>query len=448
MSDGVRTLAYQIAEAVKDHNTHSTLADACSELGMTSQIDDDTGSKRDRVFARLTGKSPRDIAAIAEQVGARYGKFDLEEAALKVLEADDPPLTEITRRDVARCFDPPSLSGELGLLDLLRRIWPVDAMGDWFRLRRSLADAIHQYMVRNDDWSTEDLFEELGALSCSRKRFFRLLEAVMHPLARRGPEQEELRDRLNAVLVRDGYRIEEAGLESGYPIYRVTRIASGVSGRPKNLIFASNGPKPEIGLQDAINNDIIILSNADSCLVYDRPLPRTGLLWSQLVDWWCEQHRHGQVSEEEARRELGQRLRVSLTSDAERGLFDEYFRSFRKHFGNALPALVPQVYLHYDPAIVARLRHRSSLPRQRMDFLMLLPDDARVVIEVDGRHHFTRGGAPSLPAYAEMVKADRDLRLLGYEIYRFGANELVGPGASDLVRSFFARLFERHQLAA
>ena len=448
MSDGVGTLAYQIAEVVKDHNTHSTLAAACSEFGMASQIDDDTGSKRDRVFARLTGKSPREIAAIAEQVGARYGKFDLEEAALKVLEADDPPLTEITRRDVARCFDPPSLSGELGLLDLLRRIWPVDAMGDWFRLRRSLSDAIHQYMVRNDDWSTEDLFEELGALSCSRKRFFRLLEAVMHPLARRGPEQEELRNRLNAVLMRDGYRIEEAGLESGYPIYHVARIASGVSGRPKDLIFASNGPKPEIGLQDAINNDIIILSNADSCLVYDRPLPRTGLLWSQLVDWWCEQHRRGQVSEDEARRELGQRLRVSLTSDAERGLFDEYFRCFRKHLENALPALVPQVYLHYDPAIVARLRHRNSLPRQRMDFLMLLPHDARVVIEVDGRHHFTRGGAPSLPAYAEMVKADRDLRLLGYEVYRFGANELVGPGASDLVRSFFTRLFERHQVAA
>jgi very-short-patch-repair endonuclease len=59
---------------------------------------------------------------------------------------------------------------------------------------------------------------------------------------------------------------------------------------------------------------------------------------------------------------------------------------------------------------------------------MLLPHDARVVIEVDGRHHSTRGGTPSLPAYAEMVKADRDLRLLGYEVYRFGANELVGPG--------------------
>jgi hypothetical protein len=45
-----------------------------------------------------------------------------------------------------------------------------------------------------------------------------------------------------------------------------------VSGRPKNLIFTSRGPKPKIGFVDAINNDIIILSGEDSCLVYDRPI--------------------------------------------------------------------------------------------------------------------------------------------------------------------------------
>jgi len=56
----------------------------------------------------------------------------------------------------------------------------------------------------------------------------------------------------------------------------------GVSGRPKNLIFASRGPKPEIGFADAINNDIIVLSGEESCPSYhrshqggaDRPLER------------------------------------------------------------------------------------------------------------------------------------------------------------------------------
>jgi hypothetical protein len=109
---------------------------------------------------------------------------------------------------------------------------------------------------------------------------------------------------------------------------------------------------------------------------------------------------------------------------------------------SAMPALIPQVYLHYDPAVVRTLRHRASFPRQRMDFLLLLPNRARVVIEVDGQHHFTRNDKPSLPAYAEMVSADRNLRLAGYEI--FGANELVGADAQALIERFFDRLFHLH----
>jgi len=95
---------------------------------------------------------------------------------------------------------------------------------------------------------------------------------------------------------------------------------------------------------------------------------------------------------------------------------------------------------------VKYLRHRAALPRRRMDFLMLPPNHQRVVLEVDGAHHFSRDGKPSLPAYADMVAADRDLRLAGHEIYRFGANELVGNGASDVIARFFERLLTLHNL--
>jgi very-short-patch-repair endonuclease len=70
------------------------------------------------------------------------------------------------------------------------------------------------------------------------------------------------------------------------------------------------------------------------------------------------------------------------------------------------------------------LRHRLPLPRQRMDFLLLLPGCQRIVIEVDGKHHFTENDHPSLKVYADMVSADRELRLAGYEILDW-ANELV-----------------------
>jgi very-short-patch-repair endonuclease len=297
-------------------------------------------------------------------------------------------------------------------------------------------------MIRNPgDWSVEVLFDRLGAFTCSRDRFARILEATLHPLARRGHSQTRLAEQLNAVLRRDGFQLEIAGEESGYPVYRFAAINRVVPGTPKNLIFASTGPKPEIGLRDAINNDIVILSNAESCLIYERPLRADGLLWSELVEWFAAGE--GREAADPARA-LGQRLRASLASDAERTLFDCFFKHYRPRLGARLPALVPQVYLHYDPAVVRRLRHRPGLPRQRMDFLLLLPSRARVVLEVDGSHHFSRDGMPSLEAYSGMAAADRDLRLAGYEVYRFGANELVGQNAMERIRDFFDRLLSQH----
>jgi len=437
-------LAEGIAGILGNSNTHDKLADACADAGFQPASE---GSKRDRVRAGLAGKAVREIAEIAERVGERYGRFDLQEEALSLLEEGEPPITEITRRDIARCFDSVSINGELSLVPFIKRVWPIDnmTMDDFFGLP-NLAEKIERHMVRNEDWTVSDLFGELGAWTCSRKRFASLIEAALHPLARRGQEQVQLAERLNVVFGRDGYRLEICGFESGYPIYRVTPLARGVAGRPKNLIFASIGPKPEIGFKDAVNNDIIILSNADSCLVYDRPISDDGLLWSELGDWWRTTHCETDTTADEARQRLGKRLRESLASDGERGLFDTYFRRLRGTFAEALPALIPQVYLHYDPAIMARIRHRETIPRQRMDFLLLLPRKARVVIEVDGQHHFAQGGSPSLAAYAQMVRADRDLRLLEYEVYRFGANELVGAAYEDTVQRFFARLFEKHRV--
>lgn len=82
-----------------------------------------------------------------------------------------------------------------------------------------------------------------------------------------------------------------------------------------------------------------------------------------------------------------------------------------------------------------------------MDFLLLLPNAHRVVIEVDGSQHFSQDGKPSLALYAAMVSADRELRLTGYEVYRFGANELVGPQAVSTIEWFFSRLWARHTIA-
>ena len=399
-------------------------------------------SKRQRIEAVLENLTQEDLARLAIKFAAVRSDIPLDEAGRKVLEAGDPPLTQITRRDVARILGD-DLAAERSTVEVVEGYFPLSSPLEDFLGSggHSLRDQITQHMDRNPgDWSVEHLFGEIGAFDCSRARFGALLEQAVHPLSRSGDDQTKTVAALNAVLARDGYELAQEGEISGHPLFSFRSLARGVSGRPKNLIFASRGPKPEIGFADAINNDIVILSGEESCLIYDRPISASGLLWSELVSWW------GDVTPGADAARLGARLQESLASDAERKLFAAYFKAYRSTLGEALPALLPQVYLHYDPAVVKTLRHRLPLPRQRMDFLLLLPSRQRVVIEVDGKHHFSENDLPSLKVYADMVSADRELRLAGYEVYRFGANELVGDGAEAKIKDFFDKLFRLHRI--
>jgi very-short-patch-repair endonuclease len=219
----------------------------------------------------------------------------------------------------------------------------------------------------------------------------------------------------------------------------------GVDGELKNVIFAAHGPKPRIVLRDAINNVIEIVEHADKCLVYNRPLDNAGLSWGALTKWWSET---SPAAGSDPARSLFTRLRASLGSPAERVLFNAYGARYGRDDGTELPALIPQVYLHYDPYTLRELAARDGqvLKRQRMDFLMLLADRSRVVIEVDGKQHYADGDAASPARYAEMVAEDRKLRLAGYEIYRFGGAELRSDDDDAPARAqrFFGDLLDRH----
>jgi hypothetical protein len=219
------------------------------------------------------------------------------------------------------------------------------------------------------------------------------------------------------------------------------QFGGGVAGAVKNLIFAADGPKPELVLRDAIHNTIEITRNADFCLVYDRDIPDSGLTWNTLVQWWGETHPAD--SELALARNLHRRLIRSISPDSpgERALITAYARLL-KTYGFDLPALIPQVYLHFDPR--TRRRIAGPLTRQRMDFLLLLPQRRRVVIEVDGQHHYAEGDRPSPRRYGEMMREDRQLRLTGYEVYRFGAAELRGDSAATVGTDFFIALLGVH----
>jgi hypothetical protein len=115
------------------------------------------------------------------------------------------------------------------------------------------------------------------------------------------------------------------------------------------------------------------------------------------------------------------------TANPERILFNTY----TKRYGQdpTTLALLPQVWLHYDPYLRPNPQQRpGAVIRQRMDFLLLAPGRRRVVLEVDGRHHYATDDGRAAPSrYATMVAEDRRLRLTGYEVYRFGGAEFTRP---------------------
>lgn len=219
----------------------------------------------------------------------------------------------------------------------------------------------------------------------------------------------------------------------------------GVGAQVKNLIFAANGPKPELVLRDAVSNDVEIVKNAEYCLVFDQDIPADGVTFRHLTEWWRE--REGLPGEPD--RDVGLKLHARLLAsmagnDAEQRIFETYARRYRQH-GFDIPALIPQVYLHYDPyTLLVRGAGNRPLPRQRMDFLLLFSDRHRVVLELDGKQHYADpDGRANATLYAQMVAEDRRLRLAGYEVYRFGGSELASPEAETMLSAFFDELQQR-----
>lgn len=283
----------------------------------------------------------------------------------------------------------------------------------------------------------EDYYVSLNWQSLeSIRKFVKVLENTLLLSWIQNDGKQELRslcEKSGFVVDKDGYRI--------YP----TKL--GVGNSIKNLIFAANGPKPEIVFSDSVSNDIKVVKNADYCLIYDLPIKSHGLLWKELIDWWRDKEKLIEKSDEEVGRKLYSRLAQSLKdSKPEKDFLYAYFQKFYKEFGEKLPALIPQVYLHYDPYTLKQLQNQRRLVRQRMDFLLLLSDRIRIVIEIDGKQHYAEENKASPRLYSEMVAEDRRLKLAGYEVYRFGGYELSQENSKEIVEKLFIKLFEKHSL--
>jgi hypothetical protein len=446
----VERLQASIANAL--HSVRAqTLPKVCRELGLEEGTEAEAfASKMTYVRKRLTFDREA-LLELAKKVYTSFPDYKLEETLWTIEEEANQSrvTTESTRRNVlGAAFGRADIEGRLRVIPTLENAMPGGIPKD---LRNWVYGDGWPYGDDNapylDNPQYDILIERLGLLDLSERRFFLVLEALSNPPAR-FPEdgQQEFVGALNQHLRRDKLELRHVNEASGYPVFGVMVIEAtrGVAGRPKNIIFASS-IKPDLRFSDAINNDVEIVSHVDEVLVFDRPIPADGLRWRDLQAWWAEKQ-NLEPTERETKVSLYDRLRSSLPRESppQRLFFHTFYKLYNETFTD-LPALLPEVWHHYDPKTRAE-RGCDALRGQRMDFLMLFSHGARIVIEVDGKQHYADAAGKADPKiYAKMAAADRELRLAGYEVYRFGGAELQpGPDAELVVRSFFNSLFAKH----
>lgn len=351
-----------------------------------------------------------------------------------------------------------SLKGDMEYHQFAKKVCPS--------LNDDVISEIARHMDRFDDWPESYLLESIiDCLQLSDDQFGFFLEQYVNPNIHHYHWSEEERRQVdvhnsklvalvNSYLEHDGYKLVIKDTIGDKDFYQCITTRVGVYGSIKNIIFAAKY-KPEIAFTDALNNDVLITKNQDQCLIYDRAIPQNGVTWGELLSWYTEKYEVERNPEVKFVRRLCDCLDVSFkekgeTSGPETWMLQAYYE-LKKQLGDDIPALIPQVYLYYDPQTLQQ-RGYKLFEHQKMDFLMIFSHRDRVVIEIDGKQHYANSNTASPQLYSAMVAAHREMSLLGYDVYRFGGYEFYGAKDNDEIKralienlkQFFRRLFEKY----
>lgn len=321
---------------------------------------------------------------------------------------------------------------------------------------------IARHMDNFDDWDFNYLFDTvLDLLNVTDEKFIYFCEQYVNPIFKRSrfnddeewiDISQECIDAINQGLSDIGLSLQPIGQVAGRTKYKVLPTNRGAQEPIKNIIFAAKY-KPDIVLDDALSNDIKVV-NANGALIYDKGIPANGISWETLTNWY------ELLDLDNTEQKMAHLFYNCLGSEPER-LFYKAYISYLKIHGKQIPALLPQVYMYYDPKTKEQ-REWQIFEHQKMDFMMIISPLQRVVFEIDGYQNYAEDEvAPgtqykhyaSPVRYAEMVKAHREMSLAGYDVYRFGGRELwVNDHTSEeeIIKNisvFFDRLFEKYYVS-
>jgi very-short-patch-repair endonuclease len=468
----VNNLRDKIARIVTNHEVWATLYGVLDALKIPYPSESDSLGKAAFLF-KITGSTDeKTIINASQQIIKSYpgSRSKLSTNDIQILQDNlwwieskgNSEISKVSRYKIAESLEKIPFWGRLKLVEFFALTLHLNAESyegitkdgvgyiykGWFGNGAMLSTLFSGIETKPVPISTAEFFREIGIDTWPDQRLVLILEKMVHPEVQPADSQKRILALLNSVLEKEQLEFRQEGIEGGSPVYKIRKKGIGVQGAPKYIIFASSGAKPDIIIPDTINMDIQVVKHADKCLIYDQTPTEGDLTWEMLLNWWANKQGISHPNDK-TRQEFGKRLRSSLQSDPERIFFDTYFKMVKPKYGGNLPALLPQVYLHYDP----RSRNERGTPilvRQRMDFLLLLRNSARVVLEIDGMQHYADETLhASTTKYAEMVAEDRRIRLLGYEIYRFGVDEIKNNDkeAHYTISTFFDNLFVRHKIA-
>lgn len=224
----------------------------CEGLGLApGDREEAFASKRNYVQGRISGLSRERLLQLAYQLLQDGPNYELEEAVGRVEEAGERLISELLRRSIGRALIPFNLSGHVPIFEFLRDIWPIDRLPSRLYSGGTVQDDLDRHMHRNADMDNDDALEAVGAYTCSQRRFFRFLEALLHPRTREEGEQRRMVAVLNPLLQRDGFHLAETGSISGYPVFTVKAIGGPAEAPADPLISETLAAFDEASVHEA-----------------------------------------------------------------------------------------------------------------------------------------------------------------------------------------------------
>ena len=292
---GIENIVIKILADEKAYDVPSV----CEKYNLAhGTVDEAMSSKRTYIGKRLKGKSNLFILDMAGRMARDYNSKELRRAIALYNDMQKYQINGNIRRTLLdELFGlGVEIEGELDIIPFLNRIWDLKNIPSAYGGKGTMEDSVLQHMIRNDDWSYSDLFDtHLDVVGSEDNIFAKFLETLVDPVVRKGAKQRDMLALINSHIVEDDYELAENGSKLGIPVYKLMSTKAGVKGQVKNIIFAADGPKPELVFTDVVNNDIAIVENEENCLIFDKRIPETGLKWDDLVAWWATSsyHRNG-----------------------------------------------------------------------------------------------------------------------------------------------------------